>query len=145
MNVSFYVNHIRMNIYLTSGFTWCQERSPSKMIPSLNRSSSVASELPHGWFGGLDTDLGWVKRQACAWQTCLEWGRKVEGVYFSPRYGKTKALLRKHSLSLDYESPCLPGLANTIIHSITSVQNLLHWALLCTLGRQNKWATVLGI
>lgn len=37
-----------------------KEISSSEIIFSLNRSSSVASELPHVWFGELDADLGWV-------------------------------------------------------------------------------------
>lgn len=58
--------------------------SSSGIISSLNRSSSVAYELPHVWFGVLDADQGWVNQQAFAWQTSLEWGRKVGVVIFFP-------------------------------------------------------------
>lgn len=40
--------------------------SSSEIISALNRSSSVASELPHVWFGKLDADQGWVNQQASA-------------------------------------------------------------------------------
>lgn len=41
------------------------EISSSEIISSLNRSSSVASELPHVWFVELDADLGWVTAGIC--------------------------------------------------------------------------------
>lgn len=36
----------------------------NKTISSLNRSSNVASELPHVWLGELDADQGWVNQWA---------------------------------------------------------------------------------
>lgn len=43
-----------------------KDTSSSGIISSLNRPSSVASELPHVWFGALDADQGWVNQQAFA-------------------------------------------------------------------------------
>lgn len=78
------VNHVCVYNCLTDGFTlWQEAISSSGITSSLNRSSSVASESPHIWFGVFDDDQDWVNQLALTWQTRSEEGRKW-WLYFFP-------------------------------------------------------------
>lgn len=122
-----------------------KDTSSSGIISSLNRSPSVASELPHVWFGVLDADQGWVN-QLDIYLTNLFGGRQKGEVVFFPHRATDLWDWRKESLSLDYESSVFQDWpARLCIYSFNCIYAEPGAVGIVVNTQGNEWAKVLGV